>query len=231
VRAGEVVGIAGFLGSGRSELLHAIFGADKEAVGTVLVNGKHLERTPSAAIKSGVALVPEDRMRQGLVPEFEIFKNVSLPHLNTVSRYGFIDNAAERERGAIAVDKLRIKAKSVDSFASELSGGNAQKIVIGKWLHRGVRLLLLDEPTAGIDVGAKADILNLVRSLAADGAAIVIVSSDFEEILAVAHRVLVLREGHLVAERSARDISEHDLVLLCGGRTENNSSQVQEIEA
>ncbi|KQV37033.1 sugar ABC transporter ATP-binding protein [Rhizobium sp. Root1204] len=230
VRAGEVVGVAGFLGSGRSELLHAIFGADRSAVGTVRFKGKELARGTGNAVREGMALVPEDRSRQGLVPGFEIFKNISLAHLDGVARYGFIDSSAERDRGSAAIEKLKIKAQSPDSFVTELSGGNAQKVVVGKWLFEDIGLLLLDEPTAGIDVGAKADILELVRSLAATGVAVVIVSSEFEEILAVAHRVLVLRDGRLVAEKKAKDVTEHDLVLLSGGRPAESDLHSGEVE-
>lgn len=218
---GEVLGIAGLLGSGRSELLHAVYGADASAVGIVKIEGKPIaRRSSSAAVRAGVGLVPEDRMSQGLVPEFAIWKNVTLPALAGVSLWSlFPQQHLERERGAEAVRMLRIKAGSVDVPVTELSGGNAQKVTIARWLFSNIKVLLLDEPTAGIDVGAKTDILTLVRELAARGTGVIIVSSEFDELLAVCSRILVMRDGHCVAEALARDTNESELLLLAGGQT------------
>lgn len=218
--AGEVVGIAGLLGSGRSELLHAIFGADPDAVGDVHVCGKRLRRSTMAAVRAGVGLVPEDRMGQGLVPGFEIWRNTTLPALEGVSSRGlFPRRESERVRGAEAIRRLKIKAPSPDSVVTELSGGNAQKVTIAKWLFSDVKVFLLDEPTAGIDIGAKTDILLLVRELAAAGKSVIIVSSEFEELLAVSQRILVMRDGRCIAERPAHETSEHELILLAGGQS------------
>lgn len=218
VRKGEVVGLAGLLGSGRSELLHAIFGADRRATGDVLLDGKPLPRATSGAVSAGVALVPEDRKAQGLIPGFEIWRNVTLPHLDDTALGGLLTRrAVEWARGESAIERLRIKAPSPETPVGELSGGNAQKVTVAKWLFGEAKLLLLDEPTAGIDVGAKADILALTRRLAASGVAIIIVSSEFEELLAVCDRILVMRDGAIVAERAAAATSDHELVLLAGG--------------
>ena len=215
VRAGEVVGIAGFLGSGRSELLHAIFGADPSASGQVRVCGVAVGRSTGARVKAGLALVPEDRMRQGLVPGFEIWRNASLPYLEGVSwHHAFPLRDQELDLAREAITRLGIKAQSPEVLVTELSGGNAQKVTVAKWLFGNAVVFLLDEPTAGIDVGAKADILALVRSLAGKGCAVVMVSSEFEEILAVSDRVLVMHEGRIVAERDAAETSEHELILL-----------------
>ncbi|MDR5798128.1 sugar ABC transporter ATP-binding protein [Caballeronia sp. LZ008] len=228
VRAGEVVGVAGLLGSGRSELLHAIFGADTDATGEVLLEGRPLARSTAAAVRAGLGLVPEDRMAQGLVPGFEIWRNTTLPALDGVSRGRWLpDRTQEQERGAEAIRRLSIKASSPDILVTELSGGNAQKVTIAKWLFSDVKVFLLDEPTAGIDIGAKTDILLLVRELAAAGKAVVIVSSEFEEILAVSSRVLVMRDGRCIAERAGQDTSEHELVLLAGGKSANPASPQQ----
>ena len=219
VGRGEIVGIAGLLGSGRSELLHAIFGSDPAATGTVLLDGVRVARSTGASVKAGIGLVPEDRLSQGLVPDFEIWRNVSLPALGGVSRFNALPDAErERERGWKAIHLLSIKADSPDILVKELSGGNAQKVTIAKWLFSDVRLLLLDEPTAGIDVGAKAEILRLIRRLAGEGKAIVIVSSEFEELLAVCDRIVVMRDGRCIADRSVSDATEHDLLLLAGGQ-------------
>ena len=215
---GEVLGVAGLLGSGRSELLHAIFRADKHATGEVLVDGKPVARSTGAAVAAGIGLVPEDRNRQGLVPDFEIWRNISLPALDGVTRFGTLDAAKERERAWTAIRMLSIKANSPDILVTDLSGGNAQKVTIGKWFFSDVKLFLLDEPTAGIDIGAKADILRLIRQLADQGKSVIVVSSEFEEILAVADRVMVMRDGRCVAERRADETTEHDLLLLAGGQ-------------
>ena len=218
--AGEVLGVAGLLGSGRSELLHAIFGADPEATGEVRVSGRTIRRSTAAAVKAGLALVPEDRMRQGLVPEFEIWRNTTLPALNTVSLWTFLPQRdRERVRAAEAIRLLQIKATSPDVPVKELSGGNAQKVTIAKWLFSDVKVYLLDEPTAGIDIGAKTDVLLLVRKLAAAGSAVIIVSSEFEELLAASDRILIMRDGRCVAERATHETSEQELLLLASGQS------------
>ena len=229
VRPGEIIGVAGLLGSGRSELLHALFGADPDATGSVRVAGRTVGRSPGSAMDCGMALVPEDRTRQGLFADFEIWRNVtitSLPDLATLRRT-VPDRERERDRAREAIAKLGIKAQGPESVVSELSGGNAQKVVFAKWLFSGARVFLLDEPTSGIDVGAKADIVELVQGLAAEGAAVVVADSEFEELLGVASRVLVLRRGRIVAERRAADTSEHELVLLASGRNDKEVNGVR----
>ena len=219
VATGEVVGVAGLLGSGRSELLHAIYGSGKAASGVVVLDGSQVSRGPGAAVRAGIGLVPEDRMAQGLVPEFEIWRNISLPALAGVSLLNVMPvSERERARGWEAIRRLAIKASSPEILVNELSGGNAQKVTIAKWLFSDVRLFLFDEPTAGIDIGAKAEILSLIRRLAGGGKSVVIVSSEFEELLAVCDRILVLRDGRCVAERKVHETNEHELLLLAGGQ-------------
>ncbi len=219
VAQGEVIGVAGLLGSGRSELLHAIYGSDRNASGTVLLDGEVIPRNTGAAVKAGMGMVPEDRMAQGLVPDFEIWRNTTLPALGGVSVLNAMPmEDRERERGWEAIRMLSIKASSPDILVKELSGGNAQKVTIAKWLFSNVKLFLLDEPTAGIDIGAKTDILKLVRKLASQGLSVIIVSSEFEELLAVSDRIIVLRDGQCVAVRDAHETSEHELLLLAGGQ-------------
>jgi len=222
VAPGEVIGIAGLLGSGRSELLHAAYGADEYATGEVILDGKSITRSTAASVKAGIGMVPEDRLAQGLVPDFEIWRNITLPALNGVSVFGSVlVGQRERERGSDAIRLLAIKANSPEIFVTDLSGGNAQKVTIGKWFFSNVKLFLLDEPTAGIDIGAKTDILRLVRQLASEGKSVIIVSSEFEELLAVSDRILVMRDGKCIAEREARGTSEHELLLLAGGQSTN----------
>ena len=217
-RAGEVIGLAGLLGSGRSELLHAVYGADPRATGEVLVSGRPVRRSPRAAVAAGMALVPEDRSAQGLVGTFPIWKNISLPHLPDLAAGRALPREPEeRERAERAIAGLGIVCPGPDALPGELSGGNAQKVVFGKWLYGGARVLLLDEPTAGVDVGAKADILDLIRLFAAEGGTVLVVSSAFEELLAVASRVLVVRGGRIVAERAAHETSEEELLMLANG--------------
>ncbi|MFB9677352.1 sugar ABC transporter ATP-binding protein [Streptosporangium vulgare] len=218
VRPGEVVGFAGLLGSGRSEILHAAYGADPHARGEVRVAGEKVRRGPRAAVAAGMALVPEDRNAQGLIGTFPIWKNISLPDLPSLALGRVIPSeGAETERAARVIEDLGIVCPGPEAMVTELSGGNAQKVVFGKWLHGGTRILMLDEPTAGVDVGAKADILELVRGFAARGGAVLMVSSEFEEILAVATRVFVVREGRIVAERPAHETSEEELLMLANG--------------
>ena len=219
VAPGEVVGLAGLLGSGRSEVLHAIYRADRDATGEVLIDGKPFGRSTGAAVAAGIGLVPEDRNRQGLIPDFEIWRNITLPALDGVTGPGgLLSGARERERGWQAIKMLSIKASSPDILVTDLSGGNAQKVTIGRWFFSDVKLFLLDEPTGGIDVGAKAEILRLVRQLADEGKSVIVVSSEFEELLAVSDRILVMRDGRCIAERPADETNEHELLLLAGGQ-------------
>lgn len=218
VAPGEVVGLAGLLGSGRSEVLHAIYRADTYATGEVLLDGKPLGRSTGAAVAAGIGLVPEDRNRQGIIPDFEIWRNITLPALDEITTFGgVLSQKLERARGWSAIRALSIKASSPDILVTDLSGGNAQKVTIARWFFSDVKLFLLDEPTAGIDIGAKADILQLVRHLADEGRSVLIVSSEFEELLAVCDRILVMRDGRCIAERFADETSEHELLLLAGG--------------
>ena len=221
LRAGEVIGIAGLLGSGRSELMHAIFGSDPNATGEVRLHGKVMKKSPKASVKAGMALIPEDRDQQAIVPVFEIWRNVTLPYLDDTAKGGILlDQDKEMEWAAEAIDLLKIKTDSPETLVTELSGGNAQKVTVVRWVFGDMSLMLLDEPTAGIDVGAKADILALVRKMAAKGVAIIIVSSEFEEILAVSDRILVMRDGEVVAERPAAETSDQELILLASGKGE-----------
>ncbi|MGB6488152.1 MAG: ATP-binding cassette domain-containing protein, partial [Steroidobacteraceae bacterium] len=229
VRAGEVLGIAGFLGSGRSELLHAIFGADRSARGEVRLHGRRIRRSPRAAVAAGIALVPEDRQRQALVPEFPLSKNLTLAHLERFARWGLILRASgETAATDEAIQRLGIKTRDAATPVTELSGGNAQKVSIARWLCGPTELLLLDEPTAGIDIGAKGEILALVRELAAAGLAIIWVSSELTELTAVADRILVMREGAIVAERMTGATDEAELVLLASGAARAQSAAMAE---
>lgn len=220
VRAGEVVGLAGLLGSGRSEILHALFRADPRCSGEVRMAGRPLPRSTRAAVAAGLALVPEDRAAQGLVGTFALWRNTSLPDLPALAHGSIVPAAAqERERAREAIAALGIVAPGVAADVAQLSGGNAQKVVFAKWMFGRASVFLLDEPTAGVDVGVKADILQLVRGFAAEGKGVVMVSSEFEELLAVASRILVVRQGRIVAERAPAQTSEAELLMLASGLT------------
>jgi len=219
VRAGEIVGIAGLVGAGRSELLATLFGVTPAVAGAVLVGGRAVTpATPRAAIRAGLALVPEDRKQQGLILEMAVRENVSLAALATAGRGGFIDVPGERRLAAELIAALAIKTPGDRQAVRYLSGGNQQKVVLAKWLAIRPRVLLLDEPTRGIDVGAKAEIYDLVHRLAGDGLAVLFVSSEMEEILSLADRALVMHEGRLVGELDRGQLAEENLMRLAAGR-------------
>jgi ABC-type sugar transport system ATPase subunit len=201
LRAGEIVGLAGLVGAGRTELCRALFGVDPAESGVIRVCGREVRiRSPREAVRAGIALIPEDRQRNGLAQRLPLASNLTSANLGAVSRLGFIRHAAERREIAHYTQKLRIRAESGRQLASRLSGGNQQKVVIAKWLFRGARVFLFDEPTRGIDVGAKAEVFELMDRLAADGAAILMVSSELPELLQVADRILVMRQGRITGE-------------------------------
>jgi simple sugar transport system ATP-binding protein/ribose transport system ATP-binding protein len=213
IRAGEILGLAGILGSGRSEVARAIFGADRPASGRVELDGAELKaRSPRAAIKEGLVMLPEDRKSQGLFMLRPIDENVTLAHLPDVTRAGTIRPAAESRRVHELVRRLDIRASSSRTRVGTLSGGNQQKVLFARWLFRLPRVLIIDEPTRGVDIGAKLAIYELIRSLAAEGIAILLISSEHEEVLGLAHRVMVMRAGRIVAELGEDDMSEDALL-------------------
>ena len=221
VRAGEIVALAGLVGAGRSEIARAVFGIDSYDAGSVTVNGRRLRRaSPTAAMAAGVGFVPEDRRLQGLVMSSSIMRNIALASLKRLSRFGFIRNATE---GAFAADwaaRLQIKYGRLSNPVNSLSGGNQQKVVLAKWLGRRPLLLIVDEPTRGIDVGTKAEVHRLLDELAGEGVAILMISSELPEVLRVADRILVMREGRLVAEFEHRGSSEEAIVAAATGQVD-----------
>ncbi|HEV6951732.1 MAG TPA: sugar ABC transporter ATP-binding protein [Promicromonospora sp.] len=216
VRAGEIVGLAGLVGSGRSEILETIYGARRATSGTVRVGGKRLRGGVDAAVAAGIGLCPEERKSQGLLLDEPVYRNITLSTFARTARAGLLDERAERAAAREQVEALDLRPASVDRHARTLSGGNQQKALLARWLVHGCRVLLLDEPTRGVDVGARAEIYTLIRRLADDGAAVVVVSSEIPEVLGLADRVLVISDGRAVHEGPARDIDEHrvlDLVM------------------
>jgi rhamnose transport system ATP-binding protein len=219
VRSGEIVGLAGLVGSGRSELAQTLFGMTPSESGDVRLNGETVRiDSPETARAKGIAYVPEDRGTQGLVRGMSVLHNFSLAALGSLSRAGFIDRAAERRMAQEGVARFSVKTSSVDEIAGRLSGGNQQKIVLGKWLANNPKLLILDEPTRGIDVGAKAEIHRLMSQLAGEGVAILMISSELPEVLGMSDRVLVMREGRLVAEFDRAEASSEAVgAAMMGG--------------
>jgi ribose transport system ATP-binding protein len=209
----EIVGIAGLLGSGRSELLRALFGADKALAGRIVVDGEVLAgHGPAAAAKRGLVLLPEDRKQQGLVLGMSVAANLSLPTLRARGR--FVDRRYEAELAVSAITDLAIAAHSPEQPANTLSGGNQQKVVLGKWLAAQPKVLLLDEPTRGVDVGARAELYARLHELAARGLAILFVSSELEEVLTLADRALVMRNGAFAGELAGDRLTEANVMLL-----------------
>jgi ribose transport system ATP-binding protein len=217
VRAGEVVGLAGLVGSGRTEILETVFGARKASAGTVEVGGARLRTgSVSEAVKAGIGLCPEERKSQGLILDEPVYRNITLSTFTRNATATFLDEGAERRVAKEQIHALDVRPSDPERSARTLSGGNQQKVLLARWLVHGCRVLLLDEPTRGVDVGARAEIYALVADLAAQGAAVVVVSSDIPEVLGLADRVLVISEGRVVHEGPASGIDEHrvlDLVM------------------
>ncbi|MFQ3566597.1 MAG: sugar ABC transporter ATP-binding protein [Aggregatilineales bacterium] len=215
---GEIVGIAGLNGAGRTETLRALMGIDRLTAGELLLDGRPLRR-PSIlnAWRSGIAYVPEERRSQGLMLSQSVSENVALPHLHELSRFGLLNRRAEQETAELYGAQVRLKARSPQQKVRELSGGNQQKVVFARALAQPPRVLLLDEPTRGIDVGAKHDIYSLIRQISAAGTSIIMVSSDLPELLGMCDRALIISGGRMVAITPTAGLSEADLLTLCYG--------------
>jgi len=221
VRAGEIVALAGLVGSGRSEVARAVFGIDRYDAGQVTVHGKQLKKaSPTSAMAAGIGFVPEDRRQQGLVMDMSIQQNVALASLGSLRKGGLIRASAERAMATDWGSRLKIKYGRLTDPVAMLSGGNQQKVVLAKWLGRKPTVLIVDEPTRGIDVGTKAEVHSLLADLARDGVAILMISSELPEVLGVSDRILVMREGALVAEFSHADASEEALMSAAMGQHE-----------
>ena len=219
VRAGEILGFAGLVGSGRSEIAQAIFGLDTRATGRVAIDGKKLHLgSVKSSLQAGVGLVPEDRKRQGCVLGMPCRANVSMALLDRLHRLRvLLDRTKEKAMASDYFTRLKVKAASLDAPVSSLSGGNQQKIVLAKWLARGGRVLIVDEPTRGVDVGAKAAIHELIDELARQGLAVILISSELPEVINLSTRILVMREGHFVGELSRAEATQDAVLRLMTG--------------
>jgi len=213
VRAGEVLGIAGLIGAGRTRILRTLFGLNRRSAGRVLLDDAPLRPArPGDAIAAGIGFVTEDRKRQGLVQGLSVRKNASLVHLEQYSRLGIVNSRAERAAVHELIEELQIRTRDSELEVKALSGGNQQKVVFAKWLARPPRVLLLDEPTRGVDVGGKAEIYHIINRLAAGGTAIVMVSSELPEVLAMSDRILVMREGREAGIFDAGRTSQEEIM-------------------
>jgi ribose transport system ATP-binding protein len=219
VRAGEIVGIAGLVGSGKIEVGHALFGAIPVDAGAILIAGRPLAVTsPKAAIHAGIGFVPEDRKTQGLVLGMSVRRNVSLPFLGRLTTMGFVRGEEERRIVGARMARLDIRASSPDQAVRTLSGGNQQKTVVAKWLERGGRVLVLCEPTRGVDVGAKVELYRLMSDLARAGVALVLISSELPEVLGMSDRILVMHEGEITGEFARAEATQEAIMASATGR-------------
>ena len=218
LRRGEIVGLAGFVGSGRTEVARSIFGLDRLDRGKLWIEGRPFTpRSPRAALRRGLAYLPEDRLQQGLVQPMSVGENLSMAVLPAVSPGGFLRPGRERALAQRFMAELRIKATSPAQVVRSLSGGNQQKVVLGKWLAASPRILLLDEPTHGVDVGTKADVHRTISQLAAEGLSILLISSELPELLGMSDRILVMREGRLVGELARDQATEERIISAAAG--------------
>ncbi|KKJ01876.1 ATP-binding cassette domain-containing protein, partial [Burkholderia gladioli] len=218
VGRGEIVGVTGLLGSGGKPLVRSLFGLERGVSGGLALDGRALRlRSPRDAVRQGIAFVPEDRRAHGVAPALSVRENISLASLGRVSRFGLMARA--RETGIVAglIEALAIRALGSDAPVRQLSGGNQQKVALAKWLSRASHVYLLDEPTIGVDIGAKHEIYRLLERLAREGASVLLFSSDLIELLGITDRVLVMARGRLVRELVTRDTDRHELLAWATG--------------
>lgn len=217
IHEGEIVGFAGLVGAGRTEVMRCIYGADPYDSGIIEFEGSPLSNQIVKNIGKGFGFVPEDRRNQGFTPLLSIEKNVALTNYDTLAKAGFVNRGKEKKLGREMVDRLNIKPNNSQIPVGNLSGGNQQKAVLAKWLSRELKILIIDEPTAGIDIGAKDEIYKILDDLAANGTAVIMVSSDLQELLRVSHRIIVMRKGEIFTEFSSGRVTQEDILMAESG--------------
>ncbi|SIO18410.1 ribose ABC transporter ATP-binding protein [Carnobacterium alterfunditum] len=218
VKAGEIVGFSGLMGAGRTEIMRSLFGIDELDQGEIYLEGEKITiKNPSMAIAKGIGFLTENRKEEGLILDYSIRDNISLPSIDGFSKKGLIDTHAESDFAKLLMERLHVKAEDQFDSVSSLSGGNQQKVVLAKWIGIGSKVLILDEPTRGVDVGAKREIYQLMNELADRGVAIIMVSSDLPEILGVSDRVIVIHEGHVAGELAKTEATEEKIMKLATG--------------
>ena len=227
LHAGEVVGFAGLMGAGRTEMTRAIFGIDAKESGEIFLNGQPVRiNGPVDAIKAGIVLAPEDRKKDGLCTKLSVRQNLALPNLDLVCSGGVVNSKKESELCQKAVESLAVKVHDINSDASNLSGGNQQKVVVGKWLARDSKVVIFDEPTRGIDVAAKVEIYNIINDLKARGVAVMIVSSEMPEVMGISDRIIVMCDGRITGEVMAEATTQNEIMVLATKFTEKFDSKV-----
>ncbi len=214
IAAGEILGLGGLIGAGRTEIVESIFGIRKARGGSVLIDNIEINiGNPSASIKSGLAFVPEDRKGAGLVLTRSVVDNASLPHIREFSRSGWVNFSSRNSAVSKVVESVNLRSRGLSQLVGTLSGGNQQKIVLARWLTQDVKLLILDEPTRGVDVGARGEIYSIIRKLANEGMSVLLVSSDMPELIGMSHRVLVIRSGAIAGEMNRNELDQEDAQL------------------
>ena len=213
---GEIVGFAGLMGAGRTETTRAIFGVDQKESGVIVLDGKEVSiNKPEDAIKAGIVLAPEDRKKDGLCTKLSIRHNIALPNLDLLcNKLGVVSSQKEHEMCDHVVENLKVKTPTVEVEAGNLSGGNQQKVVVGKWLARNSRVVIFDEPTRGIDVAAKVEIYNLMNELKQQGIAVMFVSSEMPEVMGIADRIIVMCDGRITGELAAEEATQNQILTL-----------------
>jgi ribose transport system ATP-binding protein len=219
VKAGEITGIAGLVGSGRSETVRAIFAADKRTKGNIFLSGKEVQLlSPGESVRRGIGMVPEDRKQHGVILSLSVKHNISLTDFKVISnRFGFIKSKKESRNTIELIKKLNIRTEDENQEVGRLSGGNQQKVALAKWLNRNCRVMILDEPTRGVDVGAKVEIYNLINDLSKKGVAILVISSETAELTGICDRILVMQKGQIKRELMKNEFSEEDILRLSIG--------------
>jgi ribose transport system ATP-binding protein len=214
---GEILGLAGLVGSGRTEVVRALFGLDPYDSGEIRLNGKPYKPSVQRAMAAGFGMVPEDRRQQGIMADVSMNKNIGITNLDTISNFSWVSGRKEMALCNLGIDLLKIRPKNPDINVGNLSGGNQQKVVVGKWLVRNLKILIIDEPTAGIDVGAKDELYETIQKLAQEGISVICVSSDLPELTRLTDRILVLREGRIVREFAEGHVTEEDVLKASSG--------------
>ena len=231
VKKGEIIGIAGLVGAGKTELSKLLSGAAPLKAGTISVSGKKLKfRSPADAIAANIVYIPEERRKEGLFMDESISTNLTFPYLKKFSTKGFLQKKKEQDFSRKMVEDLQIKSKSIHMDVNYLSGGNQQKVVIGKWLSQDAEIMIFDEPTKGVDIGAKQEIYQLIENMAADGKGIIYCSCEMSELLAIADRILVMVDGRIVKDLDRKNATQELLLLYAsGGKEEHHERKIHTI--
>jgi ribose transport system ATP-binding protein len=225
LKKGEILGLGGLVGAGRTETVRAIFGTDRLEAGEIIKNGRHLRvSSPGGAIGFGIGLIPEDRKSQGVLLKMSVRENITYASLSRISSAGFINARLEREISEKYIAELRIKTPGDDQLVKNLSGGNQQKVILAKWMATKCDILIFDEPTRGIDVGAKQEIYKLMRSLSESGVSIIMISSDMSELLGMSDRIIVMNDGRVVGELISSEATQETVLEMASTKAEATSN-------